>query len=650
MKPRRLPFAALLLLAACPGNDAGEGGGETGGEQVCPGGSEPEDVGRWSEVFDWSDLETHMDCAGEMDCETGESALVAVHAVHLHTGKILMWPESEAYLYDWKTQTFSYVPARFTNVLVCMDDEGSTKIQCETDVDCGPGETCEMSIYDSDIFCAGHTQLPDGRILVVGGNNTGAFADSGLGDVLLFDPETESWSLLDSLAVQRWYPTSTQLAEGGVFVLGGTNAGEVEIYTVQQDSGQTVVLPELYPFTDPQIPNEQDLAGILYPFVFQLHDGRLFVGGAEDAAAARQWNGVVVDPQTGEWFDDDDLLKQSNIPGGGAVMYAPGMIMKAGGGSQPAPTTETIDLSGEDYLEQAQWQTRLNMSHARHFSNFVILADGTIAAIGGNSLGNGDWGRCGGSGSVCYPSGEYYEDMTGWQPGRVEDEACAANICAFIEGQENDQIVNCQTDDDCDFLGPPYTGECDNQPDDCVFVDNADYATKVTEIWHPDSGIWCDAATQGKERMYHSTALLLPDGTVLSTGSGVRQGLVQQQNAEIYEPPYLFRGPRPQLASPQDGQVVHHGQTLAVTLDTTGGAPTSGQIQGAALVRLGSTTHQFDMAQRRVPLEITDRPSEDTVELEIEPNSFDLPPGWYMLFVLTDQGVPAIAPYVRVEP
>lgn len=650
MKPGHQLILAVLLLAACPGNDAGGGGSETGGEQICPDGSDPEEIGRWSGVFDWSDIENHMDCTGEPGCETGSSAVVAVHAVHLHTGKILMWPESEAYLYDWKTRTFSYVPTRFSNVLVCMEDGDSTKVQCETDADCGPGETCEMSVYDSDIFCAGHTQLPDGRVLVVGGNNTGAFADSGLGDVLLFDPETESWFLLSSLAEQRWYPTATQLAEGGVFILGGTNAGEVEVYSVEQASGQTTVLPELYPFTEPLIENELFLTGILYPFVFQLWDGRLFVGGSEDSAEPRQWDGVVMDPQTGEWFDDQaSQVKQSNIQGGAAVMYAPGMIMKAGGGDQPTPTTETIDLSETDYLEQAQWQTRPNMNHARHFSNFVVLADGTVAAIGGNSLGNGDWGRCGGSGSVCYPPGEYYQDMTGWRPERVEDEACAANICAFLEGREKHQIVNCQTDDDCDFLGPPYTGQCDNQPDECVFENNADYATRVTEIWHPNSGVWCEAATQEKERMYHSTALLLPDGTVLSTGSGARQGLIQQQNAEIYEPPYLFRGPRPKLASPQDGHVVQHGQTLVVTLDTTGGAPTSDRIQDAALIRLGSTTHQFDMAQRRVPLTITDRPGDELLELEIESNLFDLPPGWYMLFVLSDQGVPAIAPYVRVE-
>ncbi|WP_165703960.1 glyoxal oxidase [Enhygromyxa salina] len=646
---------AILVTAACSDNGPGGGtdaGSETGGGQsLCSDGSEPQDIGRWSEVFDWSDIQSHMDCAGEPDCETGSRSVVAVHAVHLHTGKVLIWPESEAYLYDWKTRTFSYAPTRFNNVLACTNEEGeSTKIQCETDADCEPGETCEETVYDSDIFCAGHTPLPDGRILVVGGNNTGAFEDSGLGDVLLFDPDTESWSLLNSLAKQRWYPTATALAEGGVFIMGGTNAGEVEIYDLDQPNGQTTVLPELYPFTNPLVQNEVRLTGILYPFVFQLWDGRLFVGGAEDSAGPDQWNGVVLDPQTGEWFDNPITeVKTSNIPGGAAVMYAPNMIMKAGGGDQPGPRTEVIDLSAEDYLAQAQWEVRVPMNHARHFSNFVILADGTVAAIGGNSSNNGDWGQCGGQGSRCYPVGDYYQDMTGWSPNRVESIACAANICSFLEGQENDQIVNCQEDGDCDFLGPPYSGECDNQPDECVFVDNADFATKVTEIWHPDPGRWCEAATQEKERMYHSTALLLPDGTVLSTGSGARQGLIQQQNAEIYEPPYLFRGPRPKLALPLDGQVVQHGQILSVTLDTSGGAPTSDQIQEAALIRLGSTTHQFDMAQRRIPLTITDRPSDELVELEVEPNSFDLPPGWYMLFILSDQGVPAVAPYVRVE-
>lgn len=646
-----LSAAALLPAIACVGGGGDGGGGEDeAGEDAgfeCPDGDSPEEVGRWNPVFDWSDIENHMDCKDDPDCPIGDGELVAVHAVHLHTGKVLIWPESEAYLYDWKTQTLSYVPTRFDNVRVCTSEDGPTKFQCETDADCDDGETCEPTVYDSDIFCAGHTHLPDGRVLVLGGNNTGAFIGEGLGDVLAFDPETETWELLDSLEEQRWYPTATPLDDGRVFVLGGTNAGEVEIYDAAVPGGQTSVLPGLYPDTDPLVPNELNLTGILYPFVFQLWDGNVFVGGAEDSVTPDQESGLVGDPVSGEWFEEN--RKASQIPGGAAVMFAPSKVMKAGGGNRPSARTDVIDLSTETYLESAEWEESGDMNTRRHFANFVILADGTVAAVGGNFAGQGQWGRCGGDGSLCYPPGDYFEDMTGWRPSRVEDEACATNICSFIEGFENEQIVNCETDDDCAFLEAPYTGECDDQPDTCVFVDNADNATRTTEIWHPDSGDWCNADTQEKERMYHSTALLLPDGTVLSTGSGVRQGLIQQQNVEIYEPPYLFRGPRPELVLPQDGLELEHGDTFTVMLDVGGDAPSSNEIDEVALIRLGSTTHQFDMGQRRVPLEITSRPSSSLLQVEVSASAFDLPPGWYMLFVLSDDGVPAVAPYVHVE-
>ena len=47
--------------------------------------------------------------------------------------------------------------------------------------------------------------------------------------------------------------------------------------------------------------------------------------------------------------------------------------------------------------------------------------------------------------------------------------------------------------------------------------------------------------------MYHSIALLLPDGRVLTAGSNPEANDVPggELRLELYHPPYLFRGPRP---------------------------------------------------------------------------------------------------------
>src|SRR4029453_9673207 len=78
------------------------------------------------------------------------------------------------------------------------------------------------------------------------------------------------------------------------------------------------------------------------------------------------------------------------------------------------------------------------------------------------------------------------------------------------------------------------------------------------EQWNPATGQWRTLAAMQVTRQYHSTALLLPDGRVLSSGGGIC-GTCDQvgslgENAEFFPPPYLFGAdgtlaPRPVIAS-----------------------------------------------------------------------------------------------------
>jgi hypothetical protein len=167
------------------------------------------------------------------------------------------------------------------------------------------------------------------------------------------------------------------------------------------------------------------------------------------------------------------------------------------------------------------------------------------------------------------------------------------------------------------------------------------------ELWNPATGQWRTLAAMQVTRQYHSSALLLPDGRVLSSGGGIC-GTCDQvgylaKNAEIFSPPYLFQAdgtlaPRPSIdAAPT---LTIYGAPMEITT----GAPAS--IRKVALVRLGAVTHSNNMEQRYVPLAFTANAT--TITATAPANANVAPPGFYMLFVIDTNGVPSIATMVKV--
>ena len=157
---------------------------------------------------------------------------------------------------------------------------------------------------------------------------------------------------------------------------------------------------------------------------------------------------------------------------------------------------------------------------------------------------------------------------------------------------------------------------------------------KAPELYNPSTQTWTAMAPQQASRMYHATALLLPDGRVLSAGQD-SGGLARY--GEIFSPPYLFRGSRPTISSPA---TVTRGGQLQVT------SPDATSITRLVLIRSGSNTHEIDTDQRSVPLSFTVAGS--TITAQVPANANQLPLGYYMLFAVNSSGVPCVAPWVRV--
>ncbi|HTT17809.1 MAG TPA: galactose oxidase-like domain-containing protein [Candidatus Sulfotelmatobacter sp.] len=226
----------------------------------------------------------------------------------------------------------------------------------------------------ADLFCSGHTELADGRILIVGGY--GESADKmGIANAEIFDPSNNSWTVIPKMAYARWYPSAITLSDGTVIVMGGwktsehTNAGIPEVYDPVANTWTSM--------TNANNPFET------YPFIYQLSNGNIVhVNGSEYATVTDMLN---LGSQS--WSTVDSNIED----GGSSVMYVQDKIMKAGSASDSqmtgasANTTYVIDMT----QPSPTWKQTASMAYPRSFMNLTELPDGTVLATGGETDKNG---------------------------------------------------------------------------------------------------------------------------------------------------------------------------------------------------------------------------------------------------------------------
>jgi galactose oxidase len=173
------------------------------------------------------------------------------------------------------------------------------------------------------------------------------------------------------------------------------------------------------------------------------------------------------------------------------------------------------------------------------------------------------------------------------------------------------------------------------------------------ELWDPaigPMGQWRPLAAERVDRCYHATTLLLPDGRVFSAGGGEFQVKDAQgndvpndpqdshANAQLFSPPYLFAGPRPEIVAAPSAVTLGADFTVQVSAAVP--------VDRVSLLRLGAVTHANAMDQRFLWLDTTVTGTGLTVTAPATPQL--CPPGPYLLFVLSPQGVPSVAAVVRV--
>lgn len=173
-------------------------------------------------------------------------------------------------------------------------------------------------------------------------------------------------------------------------------------------------------------------------------------------------------------------------------------------------------------------------------------------------------------------------------------------------------------------------------------------ANRLAEIWDPKTGRWNSAAVAGKDRLYHSVALLMQDATVL-TGAGGAGAAKASNNldVEVYYPPYLFKrdgsgqfAERPKID--QAPTVVKWGTAFDVHVQGTTA------VSKVHLVQLGSATHAQVYEQRFIGLNFASKPG-GILSVSSPDSRNTAPPGYYYLFVFDSEGVPSIGKVIRLD-
>ncbi|HJR17704.1 MAG TPA: galactose oxidase-like domain-containing protein [Gemmatimonadales bacterium] len=409
----------------------------------------------------------------------------------------------------------------------------------------------------TDIFCSAQIILPQsGNVLIAGGDNfiNGQTTNTGNDNSNIFDPSNNTLNLSNHMNRPRWYGSTTTLPDGRIYIQGGTGGNDrPEIReldgTFRLLSG--VDTSSLFP---------------LYPRNRVAPDGRLF--GYSDRTM------YYVDPNAagGNGSITFAGVMPSDGPSGWTstdVMYAPGKILRCGGGSNALPeegdsviqaknAAAVIDINGATPI----YKKMASMPVSLHWANATVLADGNVVVTGGSLLSN---------------------------------------------------------------------------------VKNGVNTTAL--LWRADTGGWTKGArsTPNKSRLYHSVALLLPDGSVLSGGGGA-PGPEANTDAEIYYPPYLFTksgafASRPTITS-SPGHI-SYGQNFEVRVSS------AARIQRVTFIKTGSVTHSHNFEQRFMELAFTTGAA-GVLDVRAPSSRFLAPPGNYLLFVISSSGVPSVAKIVQI--
>ncbi len=493
-----------------------------------------------------------------------------------------------------------------------------------------------------NIFCSGQVGLADGRLLFVGGHDKSG--NNGIRKINIFDPASETWVArvvppvkadfmadptgsgfvhadpLDEantdppdpsdMKYQRWYPTAVTLPDGRVLILSGTDQDSSVGPANAASTKVRQVVPEIYdPETDTTIALENaQKKFMMYPRAYVVQTGL----GQDD------WGVAVIGEVEPPEPDASTIRRYDPWTYNGNTYF----LDVLGALADPAR-----DVPAENHWELV---ATAEIAHNNGGGAALWELDGKGRARSQKVVAFGGDGGRGIPRTATVELIDFQARNPRWE--RQEDLIqTASQNHAVVLPDGNVLIIGGRTSG----RGP--------------WVNSFHY-----QLFNPKSGKIRPLVQTTVPRHDHSTALLLPDGSVIVMG-GNRTDLGGGDSveldtgvpvAQIYKPAYLFKGPRPVIeAAPVE---ISFGSSFAVEVSGKG---RSGKIESVVIIRMGPVTHNWDWGNRYVKLAFDRRRGGRSRELMVKAPAVPglAVPGFYMLFVVSEEGVPSVAKLVHLN-
>ena len=578
----------------------------------------------------------------------------AIHAILLHTGKVLIIAGSgnnqgnfdaghfESVLYDPGTDTFQKIKTPY------------------------------------DMFCGGHVVLPDGQVLIAGGvsryevlrsdvhyaagvimvRNRSASSDLPVPKGTIFvSPTGERYSARTAAVLPAAETTYVRLNGRRTRVV---IPSETDLWVQALQQGQAAVAPHRQEYG---VPGLAGAGASVDATSYSLNlDEQTFWGTRKsylfDPATERYV--AVPEMNLGRWYPTLVRLKDGNVVAVSGLDQYGQMI---------------VGNTEEWSLRTHRWQ----FVHALTkpfptYPTLFLMPDGNLFFTGANA-GFGPATPAWRTPGIWNPVTNAFHTVTGMRDANLTETAASvllppaqAQRYAIIGGGAVGNAPGATARIDVADLSrpdprwqavarlqvPTRYPEAVIRPDDKVFISGGSREYRGSHrsdimralVFDPRTRQVTRVADPLVPRDYHAEALLLPDGRIITLGGNPLYGDkfddspgFFEQRIAIYSPSYLYHGRRPRLTAGPP-RIALGGTGMFRTPDAL-------DIATARLIRPGASTHVTDLEQRSIALDI--HRSASGVALTVPSDGGVVPPGWYMVFVISRAGIPSVARWVHID-